>query len=134
MASFNRVLLIGNLARDPELRHTPQGKAVCEFTLAVDGSSQAGAEKKTHFIPVTAWEKTAEACAKHLAKGSLVHVEGRLQQERWEQEGENRSRLGVVAHSVNFLRTKTKEGGQEGVPVSSSGSGEPEDSESDTFL
>ncbi len=128
MASFNRVLLIGNLTRDPELRHTPQGKAVCEFTLAVD---EIG-EKKPSFFPVTVWEKQAEACAKHLGKGSLVHVEGRLTQERWESEGENRSRISVTAHSVNFLRTKAKEEGAEAVAVPSDTPGESGAPESDT--
>lgn len=126
MTSFNRVLLIGNLTRDPELRYTAgDGKAVCEFTLAVNGPARPGGEKSASFFPVTAWEKVAEACGKHLRKGSLVHVEGRLNQERWQAEGgENRSRITVTAHLVNFLHTKAKEEAGEPAPVPS---GAPED-------
>lgn len=131
MASYNRVNLIGNLTRDPELRSTPQGKAVCEFVMAVDGVSRGDGQKNTGFFPITVWEKQAEACAKHLRKGSLVHVEGRLHQERWEHEGENRSRITVTAHVVNFLRTKAKEEGAEAVAVASGTSEEPGDPEVD---
>lgn len=132
MASFNRVLLIGNLTRDPELRHTPQGKAVCEFTLAVNGMSRPEGEKNVDYFPITAWEKRAEVCSKHLRKGSLIHVEGRLKQERWESEGEHRSRLSVVATSVTFLPSGTKEGSAEPVGAASSGTDESAETETDT--
>jgi len=127
MVSFNRVLLMGNLTRDPELRRTPQGKAVCQFTLAVEERAPQEGKKGVDFFPITVWEKQAEACAAHLGKGSLVHVEGRLNQERWESEGENRSRVSVTAHSVTFLRTKTKEkeGIAETVGAPSGGPAEP---------
>jgi single-strand DNA-binding protein len=132
MSSFNRVLLIGNLTRDPELRHTPQGKAVCEFTLAVDGVPRSEGEKSADYFPITVWEKRAEACAKHLRKGSLVHVEARLKQERWEAEGgEKRSRLALVAHSVSFLHLGTKEESGEPVGVPSGTSAEPGAPEAD---
>jgi len=125
MASFNKALLIGNLTRDPELRSTPQGKAVCEFTLAVNRPPRPDGEKGVDFFPVTVWEKQAEACAKHLKKGSLVHVEGHLRHERWEAEGgEKRSRLAIVANSVSFLGRK-KEASEATVPVAAGGSDEP---------
>jgi single-strand DNA-binding protein len=132
MVSFNRVNLIGNLTRDPELRFTPQDKAVCEFVMAVDGTSRADGEKTAGFFPITVWEKQAEACAKHLGKGSLVHVEGRLTQDRWEAEGENRSRITVTAHLVNFLRSKAKEEGAPAVAVPSGTSEEPGEPHPDT--
>ncbi len=124
MRSYNLALLIGNLTRDPELRSTPDGKAVCEFTVAVNGIPRPGGESRADFIPVVAWEKLAEACAKHLKKGSLVHVEARLRQERWEKEGKKLSRLTVVASSVNFLDRK-KEASGEPVAVAAGGSDEP---------
>ena len=133
MASYNRALLIGNLTRDPELRHTPQGKAVCEFTLAVDGVPRSEGEKSADYIPITVWEKRAEACAKHLRKGSLVHVEARLKQERWEAEGgEKRSRLSLVANSVTFLSGEKK--GETGEPaeVPTGATTEPGEPEADT--
>jgi len=108
MASFNRVNLIGNLARDPEIRYTPQQKAVCDLVLAVDDSCRTEGELGPAFFPVTVWEKQAEAVAQHLKKGSLIQVEGRLVQERWEHEGEKRSKLTVTAHFVNFLSPKAK--------------------------
>jgi single-strand DNA-binding protein len=103
MASFNRFLAIGNVTRDPELRYTPQGAAVASFTIAVDGVRDDKGERRTDFFPVTVWEKQAEACAKHLQKGALVHVEGHLRQDRWEAEGEKRSRLEVIGDRVTFL-------------------------------
>lgn len=131
MVSFNRLYLIGNLARDPEIRYTPQGKAVCELVVAVDAPSRAEGEKSASFFPVTVWEKQAEACAKHLRKGAPVHVEGRLNQERWEQDGESRSRITVTAHSVQFLGPKAKVEGVESVVVPAGASEEPEGPEAD---
>ncbi len=117
MGSYNLALLIGNLTRDPELRSTPQGKAVCEFTLAVNRPASPGGEKAVDFFPITVWEKAAEACAKHLKKGSLVHVEAHLRHERWEAEGgQKRSRMAIVANSVSFLGKK-KESSEAAVPV-----------------
>lgn len=135
MASFNQVILVGNLTRDPELRRTPgEGKAVCSFTLAVDNGSRKAGAPTADFIPVTVWEKDAEACAEYLMKGSSVLVSARLKKETWEAEGgEKRSRLAVVARTVKFLaRTKKKSGEASGTaPVSSPGGGEefPDESE-----
>jgi single-strand DNA-binding protein len=109
MASYNRVFLIGNLTRDPELLHTPDGKPIGEFTVAVNGAPREDGESSADFIPITVWGKSGEACAKHLKKGSLVHVDGRIKHERWEKDGEKRSRLAIVANVVTFL-SGTKKG------------------------
>jgi len=119
MVSFNRLILMGNLARDPELRYTPQGKPVCDLVLAVDGAGREGGEITAGFFAVTAWEKQAEACAKHLKKGSLIQVEGRILQERWEKEGDKRSKTTVTAQLVAFLSPKAKAEDPEPAAVSS---------------
>lgn len=107
MASENKVLLLGNLTRDPELRYTPNGQAVAGFTVAVNrrykGPTGETVEK-TDFIPVEVWRKQAESCKQYLTKGSPVYVEGRLQSDSWEAEdGSKRSKMKVVAHRVQFL-------------------------------
>lgn len=110
MASFNQVVLVGNLTRDPELRRTPvEGKAVCGFTLAVDSGARKEDAPPADFIPVTVWDKAAEACAAHLRKGAAVLVSGRLKSEKWEKDGQKRSRLGVIARSVKFLSAPRKD-------------------------
>ena len=110
MASFNRLFLIGNLTRDPELRFTPESnKAVASLTVAVNGRNGDAAKSHANFVRVTVWEKQAEACAAHLKKGSQVHVDGRLRQERWEKDGKKLSRLTVVANSVTFLGKKSEQ-------------------------
>ena len=107
MASLNRVLLIGNLTRDPELRYTPGGAAVCEFAIAINRNytSKTGEKKdEVTFIDIVAWARQAEICAEYLKKGRPVFVEGRLTQDRWEQpDGQKRSRIRVTADRVQFL-------------------------------
>ena len=107
MASFNKVILLGNLTRDPELRHTPAGMAVCSFDLAVNRSytTKAGERKEEAcFITVVAWDKQAQTCAEYLSKGRQVLVEGRLQHRSWEtQDGQKRSKHEVVAERVQFV-------------------------------
>jgi len=106
-ASLNRVLLIGNLTRDPELRYLPSGQAVATFTVAVNRvyNSQSGEKKEdTSFIRVVVWARRAEVCNEYLKKGSPVFVEGRLQSRSWEaQDGTKRSSIEVVAQNVQFL-------------------------------
>ena len=107
MASVNRVIVMGNLTRDPELRYTPGGAAVTSFGLAINrragNGARAGKEEAT-FIDVVAWGKQAEVCSEYLGKGRLVLIEGSLRQERWEgKKGEARSALKVVAERVQFL-------------------------------
>ena len=107
-ASLNKVLLIGNLTRDPELRYVPSGTAVATFTVAVNRvyTSQAGEKKEeTSFIRVVVWARRAEVCGEYLAKGSPVFIEGRLQSRNWEtQDGQKRSTIEVIADNVQFLR------------------------------
>ena len=110
-ASVNKVMLIGNLVRDPELRYTPQGSAVCEFTLALNSnytSKQSGQRvEEVSYIDIVAWARTAEICAEYLKKGRQVFVEGRLKQDRWEsQDGKKMSKVRVTAENVQFLGAK----------------------------
>ncbi len=102
---LNRIVLVGRLARDPELRYTPSGKAVAGFTIAVNRrfANQQG-EREADFIDIVVWGKLAETCANHLQKGRLVGVEGRLQIRSYEtQEGQKRRVAEVVADNVSFL-------------------------------
>lgn len=100
--SVNQVFLIGRLTRDVELRQTPNGKSVASFSLAVDKQSGDGA----NFFDVTAWEKLAELVDQYVRKGSKVHVQGTLEQQTWEQDGNKRSKVIVVARDVTFLDTR----------------------------
>lgn len=106
MASFNKVLLMGNLTRDPELRYTASGAAVASFGLAVNRRYKQGEEWKDEvcYVDITVWAKQAENCAEYLHKGSAVFVEGRLNFQSWETDtGQKRSKLEVVANNVQFL-------------------------------
>jgi single-strand DNA-binding protein len=106
MASFNKVLLMGNLTRDPELRYTASGAAVASFGLAVNRKFKQGEEWKDEvcFVDITVWAKQGENCAQNLNKGSLVFLEGRLNYQTWEADGgKKRSKLEVVANNVQFL-------------------------------
>ena len=105
MASFNKVLLMGNLTRDPELRYTASGAAVASFGLAVNRKFKQGEEWKDEvcFVDITVWAKQGENCAQNLNKGSLVFLEGRLNYQTWETDGQKRSKLEVVANNVQFL-------------------------------
>ena len=108
MAGFNRVILIGNLTRDPELRYTPQGTAVADLRLAVTtvrGRSGSERKEETLFIDCTVWDRQAETCSEYLAKGRPVLVEGRLIEDQWQDKetGERRSRIKVYVQNVQFL-------------------------------
>ncbi|HEV8340907.1 MAG TPA: single-stranded DNA-binding protein [Candidatus Binatia bacterium] len=106
MAEYNKVILMGNLTRDPDLRYTPAGLAVCEFPLAVHYRYRAHEEAKEDvcFINVVAFGRVAERSKERLRKGSCVLVDGRLSQRRWETpEGQKRSKYEVVANSVHFI-------------------------------
>jgi single-strand DNA-binding protein len=106
-ASLNKVMLIGNLTRDPELRYIPSGQAVSTFTVAVNRTynSQSGEKKEeVNFIRVVVWGRVAENCNEYLRKGSPVFVEGRLQNRSWDgPDGSKRSTTEVIAQSVQFL-------------------------------
>ncbi|MFC1667640.1 single-stranded DNA-binding protein [Candidatus Omnitrophota bacterium] len=106
MASLNKVFLLGNLTRDPELRYVPSGAPVATFGLAVNRRfvTQQGEKKdEVCFVRIVIFGKQAESCSQHLSKGRLVFVEGRLQYRSWEQDGQKRSSLDVVAERVQFL-------------------------------
>lgn len=120
-AMLNRVVLIGRLTKDPELRYTPNGVAVATFTLAVDRSwTNAQGEKEADFIPIVVWRKQAENCANYIGKGSLVAVDGRLQIRTYDgKDGQRRWVTEVVAESVRFLDKRDSASGtsQEFGPV-----------------
>ena len=120
--SFNQVILMGNLTRDPELRQTPTGQNVCSFSLALNRSykgSDGNWTEATDYIDIVAWGPLGERVAQYLSKGRPCLVNGRLQSRSWEQDGQKRSKVEVVAQDVTFLG-----GGQGGNGGSSSGGGE----------
>ena len=109
---FNRVILIGRLTRDPELRYASNGVAVASFTLAVDRNyKNAKGEKETDFIPCVVWRQLAELCAEYLAKGKLAAIDGRMQVRSYEtQDGQRRYVTEVVAENVRFLSPRNGQG------------------------
>jgi single-strand DNA-binding protein len=118
MATINSVVLVGNLTKDPELRHTPSGMAVCSLRLAVNTrrKDQATGEwgEKPNFFDITVWGQQGENCAQYLAKGRPVAIDGRLDWREWEtQEGAKREAVEIVADSVQFLGAR---GDTEGSP------------------
>lgn len=118
MSSFNRVLLLGNLTRDPETRYTPQGKAVCDIGLAVNRvSSLENGEKREEvtFVDVTLWGKTAEIAGQYLKKGRPVFIEGRLQMDTWDDKatGQKRSKLKVVGETLQLIGSPASESGNQ---------------------
>lgn len=131
MASYNKVLLMGNLTRDPELRFTAGGSAVANFGLAVNRKYKQGEEWKEDvcFVDITVWGKLAENCTEYLSKGRSVFVDGRLNFSSWEtKEGQRRNKLDVVANSVDFLSKSSSGGDSSGYssPESQGGSQSPE--------
>jgi single-strand DNA-binding protein len=120
MASVNKVILIGNLGRDPELRYTQGGQAVANFSLATtdrwndkDGQTQ----ERTEWHRIVVWARQAELCAQYLSKGRSVYVEGRIQTREWEdKEGQKRQTTEIVAQSVRFLGSPRDGGGSSGPP------------------
>ncbi len=106
MASLNKVFLIGNLTRDPEVRYLPSGAAVGDLRLAVNRKykTQQGEEREeTCFVNISVWGRQAETCGQYLGKGSSVLVEGRLRFEEWEKDGQKNSRISVTAERVQFM-------------------------------
>ena len=115
MASLNKVLLIGNLTQDPELRRIPSGTAVATLRLAVNESYQSKSGERverTLFLDVDVWDRQAETCQQYLAKGAPVLIEGRLQLDTWDDKetGQKRSRLKVRAERVQFLSGPRRDG------------------------
>lgn len=127
MANLNRVLLIGNLTRDPELRVTPKGTAICQFGLAVNRTfkdESGGNREETTFIDVEAWGKQGELISKYCTKGRPLFVEGRLKLDQWEDKtsGQKRSRMRVVLENFQFLGSRGE--GEGGGAPGGEGSGE----------
>ena len=106
MASFNKVIVVGNLTRDPDLRYVPTGAAVCEVGLAInDRRKNAQGEwiDETTFVDVTLWARLAEIASEYLQKGSPVLIEGRLKLEQWEKDGHKQSKLKVVGERLQMF-------------------------------
>lgn len=119
MSSFNRVIVLGNLVSDPELRFTAgKKKAVVDCSLAVNERWKKGDElvEETSYLDFVCFGRTAEVCNQYLIKGSPVHIEGRLKQERWEKDGQKRSRVKIVVEKLTLIGgSKTRE--EEAVPA-----------------
>ncbi len=116
---MNKVIIVGRLTRDPEVRYTQTGKAVASFSVAVD--TGFGENKRADFIPVVVWEKLAEVCGNNLTKGRRVLVEGRLQIRDYEKDGQKRRAADVVAQNIEFLDTKQAAGSSAASTAKSSG-------------
>ena len=121
MVTFNRVILAGNLVRDPEIRYLPSGLSVTSFGLAVNERIKKGDawEEYVSFFDITVFGKQGENCAEYLSKGKPALVEGRLRQRRWEQDGVKKNKIEVIADNVQFLGAKgsgTSEVSRSGAP------------------
>ena len=126
MSGVNKVILVGNLCRDPELRHTKSGTAVSSFSLATNErwkGKDGNKEEKTEFHRIVAWGKLGEICAEYLSKGKQVYLEGRLQTREWEDnDGNKKQTTEIVASNMTMLGQAGSSGGSQG---SSSGGGQP---------
>jgi single-strand DNA-binding protein len=113
MASFNRVILVGNLTRDPELRYIPSGTAVSDIGLAVNDRIKRGDQwvDEATFVDITLWGRTAEIANEYLSKGAPVLIEGRLKLDRWEKDGQKHSKLKVIGERLQMLGSKEGGGG-----------------------
>ena len=116
MVTFNRVIIAGNLVRDPEIRYLPSGLSVTSFAVAVNSRYKQNNELKEEvsYFDIVVFGKMGENCAEYLSKGRPVLVEGRLRQRRWEAEGVKKSKIEVVADNVQFLGSPRGAGGAEG--------------------
>jgi len=119
MSSLNKVFLIGNLTKDPEIKRTPTGMAVTDLRVAVNRKFKGAdgqMKDETCFVNVTAWARQAETSAQYLNKGSQIMVEGRLKYDEWEKNGQKMNRLTVVAENIQFLgapRQRAEQGAPE---------------------
>jgi len=141
MANLNKVLLLGNVTRDPEVRYTPKGSAVCDLGVGVNRSykTDSGEQREeVTFVDVTLWGRTAEVASEYLKKGRPVFVEGRLQMDTWDdkQTGQKRTRLRVVADNMQLLGGRPPGGAeppgdsrQTSAPPKKSPSSEPDEDE-----
>jgi single-strand DNA-binding protein len=124
MANINRVVLVGNLTRDPELRHTPSGTAICKLRVAVNSRQKDPATgewgEKPNYFDVTVWGNQGESCAQYLSKGRPVGIDGRLDWREWEdkQTGQKRQAVEIIADSVQFLGSRGDGGESQYIPSS----------------
>ena len=127
MAGVNKAILVGNLGRDPELRHTPNGQAVVNFTLATSESwtdKSGERQERTEWHRIVVWGRQAEMCNQYLSKGRTVYVEGRIQTREWEdKDGNKRYTTEINANNVNFIGPRTDGGGGGGGGGGYSGGG-----------
>ncbi|MCA9347228.1 single-stranded DNA-binding protein [Candidatus Saccharibacteria bacterium] len=113
--SFNQVILMGNLTRDPELKAIPSGQSVCQFSLALNRSykdSSGEWKEATDYVDIVSWGPLAERVAQYCQKGKQVLVNGRIQSRSWEQDGQKRSKVEVLAQDVTFLGSPSGGGGE----------------------
>ncbi|MDR2019578.1 MAG: single-stranded DNA-binding protein [Treponema sp.] len=105
MADLNHVVLIGRLTRDAELKYTANGQAVCKFSIAVNRRKKSGDQwvDEANFFDIVLWGRQGESLNQYLVKGKLIGVDGELRQDRWEQDGQNRSKVEVVANNIQLL-------------------------------
>ena len=130
MANLNKVMLIGNLTRDPELRYTPKGTAVADIGMAINRvrtNDQGERQEDTTFVDVTLWGRQAELAQQYLSKGRPVYIEGRLQMDTWEDKnsGQKRSKLKVVGENMQFIGSGSGGGGSGGGGRPSGGEEQP---------
>jgi single-strand DNA-binding protein len=113
MADLNHVVLIGRLTRDAELKYTANGMAVCKFSIAVNRRRKNGDQcvDEANFFDIVLWGKQGESLNQYLVKGKLVGVDGELRQDRWEQDGQNRSKVEIVANNIQLLGGNPGSGG-----------------------
>jgi single-strand DNA-binding protein len=122
MANLNKVMLIGNLTRDPEVRFTPSGKAVADISLAINrvwNNDQGQKQEETTFVDITLWGRQAELAQQYLTKGRGVYIEGRLQMDSWDDKetGKKRTKLKVVGDNLQFLPDGRSSGNGGGAPA-----------------
>ncbi|MCL2007734.1 MAG: single-stranded DNA-binding protein [Treponema sp.] len=105
MADINHVVLVGRLTRDAELKYTSSGQAICKFAIAINRRRKNGDnwEDEAHFFDIVLWGRQGESLNQYLQKGKLVGIEGELRQERWQQDGQNRSKIEIVANNIQLL-------------------------------
>ncbi|MDR1072200.1 MAG: single-stranded DNA-binding protein [Treponema sp.] len=105
MSDINHVVLVGRLTRDAELKYTANGQAVCKFSIAVNRRKKSGEQwvEEANFFDVVVWGRQGEALNQYLVKGKLIGVDGELRQDRWEQDGQNRSKIEIIANNLQLL-------------------------------
>ncbi len=124
MASFNRVILVGNLTRDVELRYTPSGTPVTDLGIAVNERVKKNDEwvDEVNFFDVTLWSRTAQVASEYLSKGSPILIEGRLKYDSWEQDGQKRSKVKIIGEKMQMLGGRSGSGGPAPPPRSQAAS------------